>query len=78
LEEMMHILQDMQSEKEEAEQPVVDIDHAHDAQALLLEYRKQFQEAADFIKDKNEPVPQNIADAIRHIDNQIGHWAGRP
>lgn len=77
--EVLHILQDMQNEKEEADQqPVVDADHAHDAKALLLEYRNQFQEAADFIKAKNESVPQNILDAIRHIDNQIGHWAGRP
>lgn len=75
--EMMDILQTMRGEKEEWTEPR-DSDHAHDVQALLMEYRKQFQETADFIKDKNEPVPQNILDAIRYIDNQIAHWAGSP
>ena len=51
-------------------------DTIHEMQALLLEYRKQFRETADFIKDKNEPVPQNIVDAIKYIDNQIAHWLG--
>jgi len=74
--EMLHILHDMQEEKPEEIEPQ-NIDHAHDVQALLLEYRKQFQETVDFIKAKKEEVPQNILDAIRHIDNQIGHWAGR-
>jgi hypothetical protein len=73
--EMLDILQTMRGEKEEWVEPR-DSDHAHDVQALLLEYRKQFQETADFIKDKNEPVPPNILDAIRYIDNQIAHWAG--
>ncbi len=73
--EMLNILNTMRDEREENAVPS-DIDHAHDIQALLLEYRKQFQETADFIKDKGETVPQNISDAIRYIDNQIAHWAG--
>jgi len=73
--EMLNILHDMREEKPQEIEPK-DVDHAHDVQALLLEYRRQFVETADFIKAKKEPVPQNILDAIRHIDNQIGHWAG--
>lgn len=73
--EMLQLLHDLQDEKENEVEPK-DIDHTHAVQALLLEYRKQFQETADFIRNKNEPVPQNILDAIRYIDNQIAHWAG--
>jgi len=73
--EMLDILQTMKDEKDEESEPR-DIDHAHDVQALLLEYRQQFQETADFIKHKNEPVPQSILDAVKYIDNQIAHWAG--
>jgi hypothetical protein len=72
--EMLDILNTMRGEKEEYTPS--DLDHAHDIQELLLEYKKQFQETADFIKHKNEPVPQNITDAIRFIDNQIAHWVG--
>lgn len=74
-ETMMQIWQTMQDERSE-EPEHKDVDHSHAVQALLLEYRKQFQETADFIRNKNEPVPQNILDAIRYIDNQIAHWAG--
>lgn len=74
--EMLTILHDLQEDKPEEIEPK-DIDHAHDVQGLLLEYRKQFQETVDFIKARKEPIPQNILDAIIHIDNQIGHWAGR-
>ena len=74
-EKMLQIWQTMQEKKSEEGEPK-DIDHAHDVQALLLEYRKQFQETVAFINNKNEPVPQNILDAIRYIDNQIAHWAG--
>lgn len=73
--EMLTLLHDLQEEKPKEIEPK-DTDHAHDVQSLLLEYRKQFVETADFIKAKKEPVPQNIQDAIKHIDNQIGHWAG--
>jgi len=74
--EMLHILHDIREEKDEQSEDSEpkDTDHAYDLQALLLGYRKQFQETADFIKDKNEPVPQNILDAIKYIDNQIAHW----
>jgi len=79
-EKMIKIWQTMQEERQQEEKAeeaeLRDTDHAHDLQALLLEYRKQFQETADFIKDKNEAIPQNILDAIRYIDNQIAHWAG--
>jgi rubrerythrin len=75
LAEMLQLLHALQDEKENEAEPK-DIDHSHAVQALLLEYRKQFQETADFIRNKNEPVPQNILDAIRYIDNQIAHWAG--
>jgi hypothetical protein len=43
---------------------------------LLLEYRKQLTEAVEFMKAKNEAIPLNIEEAIKHILNQMGHWAG--
>jgi hypothetical protein len=67
---LLHTLQEEKSEESESKI----LDHPHGMQALLIEYRKQFQETADFIRNKNEPVPRNILDAIRHIDNQIAHW----
>jgi hypothetical protein len=78
--EVLDILHDMQGDKKKRGRAYypVNTDHAHNAQSLLLEYRKQFQETADLIRNKKEEVPQTILDAIRHIDNQIGHWAGRP
>jgi hypothetical protein len=76
--EMLHILKDMQDEKDETEEAEPkDTDHMHDVRELLLEYRKLFQETVDFIRAKKQEVPQNILDAIKHIENQIGHWAGR-
>jgi predicted nucleic acid-binding Zn-ribbon protein len=44
---------------------------------LLQEYRKQLVEAIEFMKERNEAVPQKIEDAIKHIDNQTVHWAGK-
>ena len=44
---------------------------------ILQEYRKQLLEAVEFMKVKNEAVPQKIEDAIKHIDNQTVHWAGK-
>ncbi|MBK9927498.1 MAG: hypothetical protein IPP66_19690 [Anaerolineales bacterium] len=78
--EVLDILHEMHGDKKkkEAPPPPINKDHAYNAQSLLLEYRKQFQETADLIRNKKEEVPQTILDAIRHIDNQIGHWAGRP
>jgi hypothetical protein len=54
-------------------------DYIHAIRTLLLEYRKQLTEAVEFMKAKNEAVPQNIEEAIKHIDNQMGlvHWAGK-
>ena len=44
---------------------------------ILQEYRKQLVEAIEFMKERNEAVPQKIEDAIKHIDNQTVHWAGK-
>jgi len=66
----------MQEEAEEHEEE--ETDHDNNMKYLLIEYRKQLIETADLIREKNEPVPQNILDAIKHIGNQIGHWAGQP
>ncbi len=52
-----------------------DTEHDHNVQALLLEYRKLLQEAAD-VMSKDKSVSQNILDAIKYIDNLIAHWAG--
>ena len=56
-----------------------DPDQKETIQSLLLEYRKQFKETADFIREKKETVPQNITDAISYIDDQLNfkHWVGR-
>ncbi|HSG42638.1 MAG TPA: hypothetical protein VLA72_05740 [Anaerolineales bacterium] len=52
-------------------------DHDNNMKALLIEYRKQLSETADLIKAKNEEVPHHLQEAIKHISNQIGHWAGQ-
>ncbi|HXD10271.1 MAG TPA: hypothetical protein VN653_09425 [Anaerolineales bacterium] len=56
-----------------------DPDQKEAIQSLLLEYRKQFKETADFIKDKKEVVPSNILEGIQYIDEQLNfiHWVGR-
>ena len=64
-------------QEENTENDEIETDHDNNLKTLLLEYRKLFMETIDFIKAKNEPVPQNLLDAVRHIENQIGHWAGR-
>ena len=45
--------------------------------SLLLEYRQQLIEAAEFMKAKGEAIPLNIQQAITHIDSILGlHWVG--
>ena len=75
--EVLDILHGMQ-QKEEEETEVEETDHDNNMKALLIEYRKQLIETSDLIKAKNEEVPHQLRDAIRHISNQIGHWAGQP
>jgi len=75
-EEVLSILHDMREEADEYEEQ--ETDHDNNMKYLLIEYRKQLIETADLIREKNESVPQNIEDAIKHIGNQIGHWAGQP
>ena len=41
---------------------------------LLLEYKQQLVEAAEFMRAKGEAVPPNIEDAIAHINNVFGHF----
>lgn len=41
---------------------------------LLLEYKQQLLEAAEFMRAKGEAVPPNIEDAISHINNVFGHF----
>jgi hypothetical protein len=45
---------------------------------LLLDFRQQFIEAIEFMKAKNETVPPNVEDALKHINIVLGykHWAG--
>jgi len=54
------------------------VEHRDAMKSLLLEYRKQFLEAIDFMKAKNEAVPPNIEEAVKHINSVLGykHWAG--
>ncbi len=54
-----------------------DADNLAAMRTILQEYRKQLLEAVEFMKAKNEAVPQKIEDAIKHIDNQTVHWAGK-
>ena len=56
----------------------VDSDHRHDMRALLLDFRQQFIEAIEFMKAKNEDVPSNVEEALKHINIVLGykHWAG--
>ena len=56
----------------------VDSDHRHDMRLLLLDFRQQFIEAIEFMKAKNEAVPPNVEDALKHINIVLGykHWAG--
>jgi len=56
-----------------------DFDHKDEMKSLLLEYRKQFIEAIEFMKAKNETIPPIIEDAVKYIEIQLGikHWAGR-
>lgn len=77
VEKMTELIQKVPLDAFEAINTVVrDAAYIHKVKALLLEYRKQFQETADFLKDRGKAVPQNILDAIKYIDNQIAHWAG--
>ena len=52
-------------------------DHNNSMKTLLIEYRKQLVETSDLIRAKNEEVPHHLQEAIKHISNQIGHWAGQ-
>jgi len=79
--EVLDILHGMQ-QKEEEETEVEETDHHYNMKALLIEYRKQLIETVDLIEAKNEVVPHQLRDAIKHIENQIGfdqigHWVGR-
>jgi hypothetical protein len=44
---------------------------------VLADYRKQLILAKDSWTNKREPIPQNIEDAIRHLDDVLWHFAGR-
>jgi hypothetical protein len=80
LNEILETLQDMKEEKDEKEKdaPVRDINHEHDVKALLLEYKKLLQETIDFLHNKKDAqIPKNIVEAIKNIENQSAHWAGR-
>ena len=53
-------------------------EHRDAMRMLLLEYRKQFIEATEFMKAKKEAVPSSIEEAVKHINSVLGykHWAG--
>ncbi|HLE91552.1 MAG TPA: hypothetical protein VI753_10425 [Anaerolineales bacterium] len=68
----------IQEEKKASSTEHRDTDHKQGMRSLLLDYRKQFIETVEFMKAKNESVPPNLEEAIKHIDDQLGiHWAGR-
>jgi hypothetical protein len=49
-------------------------EHEKVMKSLLLSYRQQLVEAADFMRAKGEAVPPNIEDSITHINNLFGHF----
>ena len=57
-----------------------DLDHDSAMKLILREYRKQLNEAVEFMKARKETVPPKIEEAIRYIDEQAGwqrpHWVG--
>ena len=73
------ILRILQAQREQREAEYYrDPDQKEVIQSLLLEYRKQFKETIDFIREKKEIVPQNMIEAITYIDGQLNfkHWVG--
>lgn len=61
-------------------QSVKMVKHKDAIQDLLLGYREKFIEAAELLKKSGRPVPNELYDAIRHIEIVIGagqHWVGR-
>lgn len=50
--------------------------HDHQIKALLLAYRNEIQETIEFLRAKNERVPENLERAVRYIDNLSAHWVG--
>lgn len=68
------ILQNLKEEKEETGQKAPS--HDHQIKALLLAYRNHIQETIEFLRAKNEQVPENLVNAVKFIDNLSAHWVG--
>lgn len=68
------VFQSFQNEKEEAGQKAPS--HDHQIKALLLAYRNHIQETIEFLRAKNEEVPENLVNAVKFIDNLSAHWVG--
>ncbi|NJC96293.1 MAG: hypothetical protein C3F07_07045 [Anaerolineales bacterium] len=55
------------------------IGHKNTIQAVILAFRQQLIEAAEFLRANNKIVSPDIVQAIAYIDSMFGyHWAGRP
>lgn len=72
LEEISQNLRDEQKEEAKQKEP----NHDHQIQILLSTYRNHIQETIEFLKAKNEPVPDNLVRAIKYIDKFRVHWVG--
>lgn len=44
---------------------------------VLVDYRRQLIQAKDLWIHQGEPVPQNVEEAIRRIEDVLGHFVGR-
>ncbi len=72
LEELVQHMNDDKKEEGEHKAPT----HDHQIKALLLAYRNHIQETIEFLRAKNETVPDNLLSAVRVIDNLSAHWVG--
>ncbi len=68
------IHENMKEEKKEETAGTPPPSHSHNIKTLLLTYRNQIQETIDFIRAKNEPVPEHMIRAVKLIDNLLAHW----
>lgn len=68
------IHENIKEEKKEVQEEARTASHAHQIQALLLAYRNHIQETIDFIRAKNEQVPDSMTRAVKLIDNLCAHW----
>ncbi|MFZ5885800.1 MAG: hypothetical protein ACOYYI_18720 [Chloroflexota bacterium] len=75
IKEILEVLQNLKDDKKEEADPKTP-SHDHQIKALLLAYRNHIKETIEFLRAKNEQVPENLVSAVRFIDNLGAHWVG--